>query len=490
MVATAARRLRPIARSVPGATSSSGARDYDDDDDVVVDACGVPAGHRHPIAGVHWYPGDVRGSFVSVSMSGEVLVWDATSFVPAFATNVRTHHSTAAAAAVDGGRGRRSTVADVRCTDVPKTPEGCPNGTALLALGIGEGIGGVGGGVRLCDAFRGGTATHELTIGGVDVGGGGGGGGVNAVAWDPRHPFRLASGDDDGAVRLWDVRKAGRAGCVGVLDRHRGGNDDDDDYGGKFSTNAPSSRRRTRGAESHSGPVAAVTFSPDGDEVVTSGLDGVIRHWDLRPESCFVSSVVALGKGGREGGIVVGDPSVAVGGRLLPTRFASEGRVKPPPGSANRRRRRRRHNLAIIQPGSRTTATLVSTANDGTNSSRGRIVGYSLYGTRGKEPGGCPSFVLGGHLAEISCLVPIVGIWGDAEVGGRRDAATSNQVNFLTGGMDGMILSWGGSHASRVHDVDYHRVIDRRSFRGYASNRHRSPSTHEVNPYFEDVDTW
>jgi WD40 repeat protein len=42
------------------------------------------------------------------------------------------------------------------------------------------------------------------------------------ITWDPQHPFRLASGGDDGTVRLWDVRKAGSAACLGVLDRENG----------------------------------------------------------------------------------------------------------------------------------------------------------------------------------------------------------------------------------------------------------------------------
>lgn len=270
------------------------------------------------------------------------------------------------------------------------------------------------------------------------------------------------------------------------------------------------------GAISHSGPVTAVTFAPDGDDLVSSGSDGTIRHWDLRPDSCFVSSMAAIGESGRGrrfeeegGGGGGGDPSVAMGGRLLPTYFAAEERRsgelpagvvvpgRPPPP----RRRRHRHHLAIIQPGSRTTATLVSTANDGTNSSRGQITGYSLFGGRGKEPGGSPSFVLSGHLADVSCLVPIVGTWESMAVGRRRYTATTNQVNFLTGGMDGMVLSWGGSHNRRINasedknegEANYYRCHDkstRSGYRGYVGIRHQSPSPHEENTSFVDVDTW
>lgn len=427
-------------------------------------------------------------------MSGEVLVWDARNFVPVYATYNRVHTSAVVASTnnTDGGiigGCWKSSVAPVRCTDLPKTPEGCPHGCALLAMGLGGRDSG-GGVVRLCDAFRGVDATHELTT--TD----GGDGAINAVAWDPCHPFRLASGDEHGAVRLWDVRKAGNAACLGVLDRDGDGTSRVSSAQLGFSVDA--SRRRPRGAGSHSGPVTALTFAPDGDDLVSSGLDGKIRHWDLRPRSCFVSSMAAICEGGKgrfgDGGNM--DPSVAIGGRLLPTRFAGERGSRLPTGVATgqtqMRRRRPRHHLAIIQPGSRTTATLFSTVNDGTNSSRGQITGYSLFGCRGKEPGGCPSFILSGHLADISCIVPIVDTWYSMSTGNRRNAATMNHVNFLTGGMDGMILSWGGSHKRRIdargdmHDGGF----ERKSFRGHLGNRKHSPSTHEESPNFEDVDTW
>lgn len=36
------------------------------------------------------------------------------------------------------------------------------------------------------------------------------------VAWSPRDENILASGDEGGAVRLWDIRKA--ASCLAILD--------------------------------------------------------------------------------------------------------------------------------------------------------------------------------------------------------------------------------------------------------------------------------
>ena len=95
----------------------------------------VPSGHRYPILGVHWYPGDVYGSFVSTSISGKVLVWDAQTFVPVFATYNKVYSQVLKD--VDGLS--KSLVAPIQCTDMPKTPKGCPHGNALLALGLGDG---------------------------------------------------------------------------------------------------------------------------------------------------------------------------------------------------------------------------------------------------------------------------------------------------------------------------------------------------------------
>ena len=51
------------------------------------------------------------------------------------------------------------------------------------------------------------------------------------------------------------------------------------------------------GTKSHGGPVMALAFAPGGDDLVSTGLDGGIHHWDMRPESCFVESVAAIGGG-------------------------------------------------------------------------------------------------------------------------------------------------------------------------------------------------
>ncbi|KAL7460053.1 hypothetical protein ACHAXS_000521, partial [Conticribra weissflogii] len=294
---------RPIARSLRDTTQNSSLSEED-----MNAISGVPAGHRHPVLGVHWYPADVYGSFVSASISGEILVWDAQNFIPVFATYSYVYGSGGGV----GGTGK--SVSPLQCIDLPRTPEGCPHGHALLAMGLGGGDG--RGVIRLCDAFSGGSATHELI--------GHGGGGVNAICWDPFHPFRLASGGDDHQIRLWDVRKSGPSACLGVLDR--------DNVEGYIVKAVPKRRRgnpttilRLEGMESHGGPVVAIAFTPGGEDLVSAGLDGHLRVWDLRPDSCFVDPLAVTSSSGilasKSADRNMMDPTVSMGGRITQTFF-------------------------------------------------------------------------------------------------------------------------------------------------------------------------
>ena len=68
---------------------------------------------------------------------------------------------------------------------------------------------------------------------------------VAALAWSPDGSW-LATGDEDGAIRVWDA--------------------------------ATSGLRRTLWG--HSGRVAAVAVSPDGRSIASAGADGTVRRWD------------------------------------------------------------------------------------------------------------------------------------------------------------------------------------------------------------------
>jgi len=134
--------------------------------------------------------------------------------------------------------------------------------------------------VRLVD-LRSGAAVQSLVAPGQV---GGSAGAVLAVAWSPRHEHVLASGTTDGAVRIWDVRRA--SGLVGLLDQ-------EDTIG--ITARAPHTgvpaasstgfaELQQRGirmsARAHAGAVNGLTWTDDGAFIVSAGHDRRIRVWD------------------------------------------------------------------------------------------------------------------------------------------------------------------------------------------------------------------
>lgn len=137
--------------------------------------------------------------------------------------------------------------------------------------------------VRLVD-LRSGAAVQSLVAPGQV---GGSAGAVLAVAWSPRHAHVLASGTTDGAVRIWDVRRA--SGLVGLLDQ-------EDSLGISVrsrarATDAAAATATTGFAElqqrgirmsarAHTGAVNGLAWTDDGAFIVSAGHDQRIRVWD------------------------------------------------------------------------------------------------------------------------------------------------------------------------------------------------------------------
>lgn len=115
--------------------------------------------------------------------------------------------------------------------------------------------------VRLVD-LRSGDSTHSLP---------GHHGALLAVKWSPTAEHILSSGGVDGTVRLWDIRKS--SGSLGVLDM-------EDSLGiGGTDGMGRSARARERG-KSHSAAVNGISWTDDGQYIITSGHDDRIRVWD------------------------------------------------------------------------------------------------------------------------------------------------------------------------------------------------------------------
>lgn len=351
----------------------------------------VPLGHEYSVSSVQWYPVDT-GMFISLDKGGNVYVWDTNAFEVVDTFNVG-HHD---------GR-------EIRCAAMPVKVN---SKHMLIACGCANDRT-----IRLCDITSG-SFSHELVGHGAD--------GVNSLAWSPTNEFILASASNDHTVRLWDIRKSGSAACVAILDNQCDNSDNNRNHrnhecfgaiGLGYSgmnykmkkhfelTDKNAKRRRyminTTGTstfvgqnnfsrieapscESHEGAVTAVQFSPNGQHLVSAGVDARLRLWDLRLSS----------------------------GALLPTFFLG--------ADGNRFDRRsfsakRKIALEVTQTGSSRTTTIWY------GNEFGELLGYQLHGE-----GGEPKVVLRGHLDRINCL-----------------AFHSHNHRIFTGSQDGMILGWG-----------------------------------------------
>ena len=116
---------------------------------------------------------------------------------------------------------------------------------------------------------------------------------VTAVAFSPDSSL-LATASDDGVARIFETASGTRQFR---LDGHTSGSD-----GGRFLPGRHAHRHRVgqrdradlghqhrRGADllgGHSGPVAAVAYSPDGTRIATVSDDSTVLDLDLLPAPC------------------------------------------------------------------------------------------------------------------------------------------------------------------------------------------------------------
>ncbi|KAG2593085.1 hypothetical protein PVAP13_5NG108400 [Panicum virgatum] len=238
-------------------------------------------GHKFAISAAVWYPVDT-GLFVTASFDQYVKVWDTNS------TQV---------------------VMDFKMPGKVFTAAMSPIATTHMLIATGS----ADVQVRLCDIASG-AFTHTLS-GHRD--------GIMSLEWSASSEWVLMSGGCDGAIRFWDIR---RAGCFRVLDQSQSQlgrrspllestteNDHIDSIGPSTSTrslphkrtgnskkNSPTMRKcqnlihghlqqrlhpglssSQNRATSHYGAVTGLRTTKDGMYLLSSGSDSRLRLWDI-----------------------------------------------------------------------------------------------------------------------------------------------------------------------------------------------------------------
>lgn len=134
--------------------------------------------------------------------------------------------------------------------------------------------------------------------------------------------------------------------------------------------------------QSHDGPVASFSFTPDGEYIVSASSADGLHLWHLQR--------------GYNLGI------------MIPTCFLGPDSLTHP-----LRKNQRKVPLIVTQPGSMKSASVWLGAQD--------LLGYALHGM-----GGRPNKFLTGHIDNVTAI-----------------ASQDKSLNIITGGADGLLLAWG-----------------------------------------------
>jgi DNA excision repair protein ERCC-8 len=307
---TAARRARDPKAASSAASSSSSSSSAPSP--LLATA---PSAHTRGVSSVAWYNVDA-GLFVSGAFDGTVTAWDTASFRPVhtfrIAAGAAALAAAAAAAAPSAASRSGGAAPPTKVYAVAISPVATRHALVAVATDSGPGV-------RLLDLSSGASA-QTLMAGGTGMRGGGGGGGGDSkdgaytVAWSPSHEFLLATGGQDGTLRLWDIRRSGGTAELAVLDQlagkpllggragaggAAGGASSSSSYMaaasaasyGRAASRSDPSAGVAAGAggalpTAHTGGVTALHFpaaaDPLGTTLLSAGVDSRLRCWALR----------------------------------------------------------------------------------------------------------------------------------------------------------------------------------------------------------------
>lgn len=189
----------------------------------------TPGMHINSISGLCWYPLD-SGIFITSSIDNTVNVWDTNT-----TEVIRIFDIEASVFSIDVSR--------------------CALNHSLISAAAEDQA------VHLCD-IRTGKSIWQLK---------GHTGRVLDAKWSPGQQHTLASGGDDGAIRLWDVRKCNQS--LLVFDQH---------LDAKDKTKCQVVKKGVQGnVKSHNGSVNGLCFTPDSTRLLSTGTDNTMRCWSV-----------------------------------------------------------------------------------------------------------------------------------------------------------------------------------------------------------------
>ena len=193
--------------------------------------------HDSIITHVQWYPAD-NGAFISSSLDGSLLVWDASSLCTAGAFEVEDK---------------------IFCAQM--RVDAAHN---MIAVGTNKPD------VRLCD-LNSGSFCQVLRHGSP----------VYALDWSPQGAHILATGTMDGSVKVWDIRQSGYGPLIS-FDWQQDHTLAKRSFTGQglnsfhFQSNSRSFEVVTR---AHVASILSIKYSTCGNYLLTIGKDKLIRRW-------------------------------------------------------------------------------------------------------------------------------------------------------------------------------------------------------------------